>query len=424
MNKPIKFIVAGCLALLATASVQAGTVDLNNKNDGFPQPNTWNTQFWAARELALDNGLPIVAIYSSSGCPHCNSLKTACNDASLEAWLKQTGIVFIYSESGGTQEKTWVKGTAETDQSAAPNKSGDFPYVRIFWPAGGVDSCFSGRSNQIPASGKNLGVQFQNAISSKLAAYFNGGAIIVDPPAPVVPVIGDEWVRARKIYGTVRDGDLIVGRLELSLGKVSKSGNKKGQAKASAKLMGLDGKSKAFRAGYCTVNTETVVDLGAGSLHLVVSGNSFSGTVNGLQADTTVVTGGAAQDGGYQFSMDQISEFGGFPVLTQFLPTSDQPLNLTVASSRWKLAGKAVIKWDRVNQQFFASRAGNEAGMSFAYNVKTGFFKGSFKIYTSKKVGAKTSNAAKATGFFSATRGNGIVTVKRSVFNCLIKPAQ
>ena len=424
MNKLIKTLVLGCSTLLAAASAQAETVTMNNKNTGAPQPGTWNTQFMAARNYAVNNGLPIVASYSSSGCPHCNKLKNACNESGLQSWLSQTGIVFIYSESGPTSEKNWVKGTSATDKSAKPNSSGNFPYVRIFWPAGGVDSCFSGRSSQIPASGRTLADQFKNVISNNLGVFLGGGSIIVQPI--VEPVIGSEWAKSRKIYGVVRDDRLIVGRIELTLGKVSKSGSKKGQAKVSAKLMGLDGKSKSFRADYCAVDSQTDVSLSgaAGSLQVTVSGNSFSGLVNGMTADTAIVPGGNLPDGAYCFMMEGLSELDGYPVLTQFLPTEVTPLRFKVVNSKPKFDGKATIKWNRADQHFYASRVGNEAGMSLSYNKKTGLFKGTFKIYTSKKAGSKTSNSAKATGFVSAAGGNGVVTVKKASFTCEIFPAK
>lgn len=417
MNKITKFM-ALCGAVALSASALA--IDLNNVSNGPIKLGEWNSNFAAGKAYAEANGVPLFVFWSNPGCAKCNKMKTACNLADFVAWRQQQNIVFIISEGDAT-----VK-------SFAKNSSGHFPYMRLYWPAKGVDERFSGRAGEIPGSGSTLQGQLMSALEKLTAGAVGPHDPIqpVGPVGPIVPVIGDEWKRSRKLSAVVYDANgAIAGRLDVKADKVKTSGVYKGKAKLTVKLMGVDGKTKSFKSGYATVSKTSTASLSgaAGTASLKITGNQVEGTVNsvvyGACTVAAAVVGGTLADGPCVFSLESYPEdCEGFAVIkpTEFLPLAQE---FTVSSGRLLFPRKGSIKFDKKSGEFVMNSMDNPSGLKFSYKPATGFFKGSFAVYADKANGrgAKKKYTATVTGFVVDGIGEGVATVKKvGSYPCMV----
>lgn len=118
----------------------------------------WHADLEKARAYAEANGLPLVAVWSNGDyCTHCLKFEGAAAGDVFANWMKDSGIVFYfgavndgsYNYDGGTgpspDGKEGYHGTSfywcrNYNVGAMMN----WPYIRIYWPAGGVDSLYSG----------------------------------------------------------------------------------------------------------------------------------------------------------------------------------------------------------------------------------------------------------------------------------------
>ena len=134
-----------------------------------------------ARSYAEENGVPLLLFWSSNGCGQCNKMKTACNQADFVAWRKERKLIFVFSEND------------PVSKAFAKNPSLKFPYMRLYWPAGGVDEKFTGRTSTIPASGATLQEQLMNYVDGKLKDWMYDATIHVNGSTGLLiydPVIG------------------------------------------------------------------------------------------------------------------------------------------------------------------------------------------------------------------------------------------
>lgn len=123
---------AGIVAAALTFSVKAADVSLTTVS-----PGEWSSDFNATKSYADNYGYPMLVFWASPGCAYCSKMKKAVSTSTFLDWSKNKGILMVFSE-GDTTVKSFTK-----------NSSGNYPYMRLYWPAGNVDLKFTGRSGQM-----------------------------------------------------------------------------------------------------------------------------------------------------------------------------------------------------------------------------------------------------------------------------------
>lgn len=412
MKKTI-LIALAVVAFGFCRSLQA--VDIEGISSGDIVPGEWNSNFAAALSYAEKNGTPLLILWSNPGCAQCNKMKTACNTGTFVSWRREKQIVMVISE-GDRSSKSFAK-----------NSSGKYPYMRLYWPAGGVDSRFTGRSTTIPASGSTLEAQLINYLNSLLKNWtpgtsYEGG----DDPEEEDDTPGDEWKRARKIFGSINDdAGNVAGRLIVSAGKLNA---KKGIAKVKVQIQDLNGKlktlgSKDFKVkGTTTGNVSSII----GNAKISIKGSTLSGTVVYYDVSYEVSsrkTGGSIDDGTLYFMLkDPPEACQGNPVIagTDYLPV---PQSFVSKNSKWTFTRKGSLRYDSRNKVFVMSATDNPSGLKLSYTSSTGYFKGTFTVYTRRGERTIKRYAATVGGFMRAGAGYGQVTIRNAgVYECVISP--
>ena len=415
----MKSIMASCVigAGIIGAPLHATAVELANVSSGSLVLGEWNTNFANARSYAEANGIPLFAFWSNPGCGQCNRLKTACNTGTFVAWRKSKKIVMVFSE-GGTALKDFTR-----------NTSGKYPYCRIYWPAGDVDKKFSGRASTIPGVGNTLEAKLINCLDTYLAKWSGGGDPSpseprVDPVTPK-PTPGTEWNRARKLYGTMyTKSDTLAGTVLIYAGKISR-----GSSKLKVSVTDIYGKTKSSsqKSFTCDATTEGSIAGKFGTYKFSITKNQISGSITSGNSTYEVkpfAAGGTLSDGELYFSLlDYPEECQGNPVIfddtdSGYLP-NDQAF--TSKNSRWTFPRKGTLKYNRAMGEFVMSNTGNPSGLRLSYKSSTGFFKGSFIIYTARTETNIKQYKATVTGFMVGNEGAGVAVVKNvGEFACAI----
>ena len=409
---PLMAIVVGVIQTLSAAELA------NVSSLSTVVPGEWNSNFAACKSYAESKGVPMLVFWSAPGCAKCNQLKNACNTDTFANWRKAKGIVMAFSEGVGT-----VKNFAR-------NSSGQYPYLRLYWPAGNVDLRFTGRSTTIPANGATLEAKLMNCVDAYLKNWKPGSSSSeVNPPSgdddenPLVPVVGPEWKKARKIWGSITDADgNVAGRVLVSAAKVHA---RKGTAKVKLQIVNLLGKMKTIGYKDLTVNKTTKGYLSGsiGNGTVSIKGSTISGKVtyeNQTYTISSQPTGGALKDGGYIFALESApSECQGLPVLdgTKFLPMAQK---FTSTSSRWTFPAKGTPRYDSKTAAFVMSTTENPSQLKLAYTSSSGYFKGQFIVYA---VRGKTLKKYVATvgGYMVGTKCHGEATIRNvGSFPCAV----
>ena len=136
MKRRIAFFVC----LLACAAVYAGETSKLLKarlsSGSAAKAGVWLSNFSKAKNYAVDNGLPLIAVWSNGdSCGHCVTFESACNSSYFRKWMASSGMVFYFTHSGESQGAVggsifhWCR----------KNKNTSYPFVRIYWPDGKVD---------------------------------------------------------------------------------------------------------------------------------------------------------------------------------------------------------------------------------------------------------------------------------------------
>ena len=321
-----------------------------------------------------------------------------------------------------------------TAKAFARNSSGDYPYMRLYWPNGNVDLKFTGRTNTIRASGSTLQAQLMNYVDANIKAWISGGG---DPgsgtevtptptpgptPAPA-PADLSAWKKARYLYGSYYTSDgALAGRVLLTAGKI----NAKGASKIKVSVMGFDGRTKSLGQKAFTVagTTSGTLSNSTGTYAFSISGSQISGTLTrgGVTYEVKPVkTGGSLANGAFTFTLaDYPAACEGYPLIhgTDYLPLAQA---FTSASSRWSFARKGSLRYMSASGDFVMSATENPSGLKLSYKSANGFFKGSFTVYTQRNTKYIKRYTAKVAGFIVGDSGEGVVTINKvGTFACTI----
>lgn len=396
-------------------------------------PGEWTSSFSAAKTYAENQKVPLIVFFASAGCSHCNTIKEAINSAKFVQWRKSRKMIMVAVDDVAAV-KNFAKGASTWLQR---EKTGKFPYVRMYWPAGGVDCGFNGYPYAgIPGSGSEIEDKLINCFDKQLAKWISEGG---DPgsgsggdPTPTpdpTPTIGSEWKKARTLNGSfyAADGSL-AGRISVAAGKV----NAKGQASIKATITGFDGRNKTTKAARVSVDKTTSGTLTGtmGTYSFSITGSKISGTLTMGSVKYTVTdaaAGGYLPDGTLYFALEDYPETcEGYPIIqgTDYLPLS---LAFTTKASRWYFPAKKTLSYDRKTKKFTMKPTSNPAGLKLNYKYKTGYFTGNFTIYALRSPTATTAKryTAKVTGFMVGSSGEGIATINKvGTYPCSISATE
>lgn len=234
--------------------------------------------------------------------------------------------------------------------------------------------------------------------------------------------IPSEWQKARTLKGVARRALPVSldfqGVFELKCGKANK---KTKMAKVSAKLTGIDGKKKSYKAKSVDVTGDTVtVDFDG--LEITIDGDTFSGNdgLDGGIGVSSAEVGGALPDGEHVFSLASFDFDVPGEIQESLLPYEAA---FRSAGGKWKFAKNASVKWkkDRETKEYGlvvddSSDKTNLASLKLSYAPKTGIFKGSFKAYALEETNGKTKlrkYTVQVMGFVVDGEGCGQATCKR-----------
>ena len=394
-------------------------VEIENASSGAIVPGEWNTNFQAAKSYAEQNKIPLFLFWSNPGCAQCNKMKKACNTDTFVAWRRAKQIVMVISEGD------------RSSKQFAMNSSKKFPYMRLYWPAGSVDVRFTGRASSIRASGATLEAQLINYLDSLLTNWtpgtkYEGGGNSTESEEDLPP--GDEWKRARKLYASIKDAKgNVAGRLIVTAGKLNA---KKGNAKIKVQVLDLLGKMRTLGSKNFTVKGKTNVSVSGavGKADLSIKSSDLSGSVvlNGVTYEVyRRTTGGSIADGTLFFTLNTFpTECQGNPVIngTAFLPI---PQSFKSANSRWTFARKGTLRYDADKKTFVMSATDNPSDLKLTYKAQTGYFKGTFIVYTRRGEKAVKNYKATVGGYMLEGSGSGRVTIRNvGTYECSISPNQ
>jgi len=168
--------VAAALAASTYGGPTATLIKTRSSAKAEVVPGKWHAGFAACKKYALENQVPLIAVWSNGdACGHCVTFEEAVNTSTFKNWMKTSGCVFyfIYSGDGGDGKVdstvfSWIR-----------KKNTAYPLVRIYWPAGGVDIATVGDT----IDGKRNGATgAKNAI-----AYFKSKLKKFSPCDPKLP---------------------------------------------------------------------------------------------------------------------------------------------------------------------------------------------------------------------------------------------
>lgn len=138
-------LVAGAMASIGFAGPTSTLIATRRKASQSVVPGVWHAGFSKCKAYAKEHGVPLIAVWSNGdACGHCVMFETSCNNSTFKKWMKDSGCVFYFIYSGdhgdgniGSSVFHWIRN----------NKNTAYPFVRVWWPKGGVD---------IPTVGDNI----------------------------------------------------------------------------------------------------------------------------------------------------------------------------------------------------------------------------------------------------------------------------
>lgn len=124
------------------ANETANLVKTRTARSGAVVPGKWHAGYSKCLSYAKDHNVPLIAVWSNGqNCGHCISFASACNSSTFKNWMKTSGCVFFFVTPDDADSAAG-KAFAKTN-----NKTGVFPYVRVYWYVNGkkkVDVSVSG----------------------------------------------------------------------------------------------------------------------------------------------------------------------------------------------------------------------------------------------------------------------------------------
>lgn len=134
-----------------------------------PTLGKWSSGFSACKKYALDNNIPFIAVWSNGDkCGHCVMFETAVTHKTFKTWMAESKCIFWFGYYGDTSKDDKFEGTGFT--WVRNGKLTTYPFVRVYWKPGKVDTYKSGDDwIGSKSSGYNT---FINKLKSLLKSYY------------------------------------------------------------------------------------------------------------------------------------------------------------------------------------------------------------------------------------------------------------
>ncbi len=164
-----KLALAAALAMSALVAGAYGEKTVAHDTSGCT-PGVWTSDFDAALKYAQENNVPLLSYWGSESCGYCGRMKRrGINTAVFESWVKAHPIVLVFTDASDTATETDVKVFTR-----GTNKTGLFPYMRIYWLKSSgteVSACFSGRKGKMLGKGSNEAEQLIASLESVIGDW-------------------------------------------------------------------------------------------------------------------------------------------------------------------------------------------------------------------------------------------------------------
>lgn len=139
-------LLAAGLLLSVSASITDEVLAVRDGRGAAVRPGVWHADLNKARAYAEANGLPLVAVWSNGDeCAHCVAFENCIMSPAFRNWMVDSGIVFYFGVRPDPYDgQEGYHGTSFFWCCMNQNATMAWPYVRVYWPKGGVDQAHNG----------------------------------------------------------------------------------------------------------------------------------------------------------------------------------------------------------------------------------------------------------------------------------------
>ena len=96
-------------------------------------PAGWTDDFEAAKKQAAAENIPVLVFWANNGCSHCAATEVELCTKTFTNWQKKTQIYMVFACGGYPGP---AKDESAVAKEVARDKSGEFPYVGVYWGTG------------------------------------------------------------------------------------------------------------------------------------------------------------------------------------------------------------------------------------------------------------------------------------------------
>ena len=109
------------------------------------KPGQWHAGFTKVKKYAETNKIPLIAVWSNGdACGHCIMFEEVLMKKIFKNWMTTSGCVFWFGCSSDKTADDKFEGTGF--KFARNSKTTRYPFIRVYWKAGKVDSYSDGGS--------------------------------------------------------------------------------------------------------------------------------------------------------------------------------------------------------------------------------------------------------------------------------------
>ena len=216
MKMRFLLLLAG-LAVSASASITGDLLAIRAARTASVTPGVWHADLNKARDYAVANGRPLFAVWSNGdACAHCIAFEQCVMTAPFRNWMKDSGIVFYFGVNGDNTSdgQEGYHGKSFYWCCANRNASMNWPYVRVYWPKGGVDFTATGAWWNGEEQGKVMKCMFSDNRTDPANFIFPGDYNTFNPGGRriISKLVGDRTAAAAMpVGGGVADGGFFAG---------------------------------------------------------------------------------------------------------------------------------------------------------------------------------------------------------------------
>ncbi|MBO7684396.1 MAG: hypothetical protein J6T51_06700 [Kiritimatiellae bacterium] len=140
-----------CLAALAGLTVVAATDSVFENSKGAKIPynskgtvvrGEWTSQLDKTMKQAASEGVPVLVFWANNGCGHCAATEVELCTKTFTSWQKKYQIYMVFACGGYPGP---AKNESDVAKEVARDKSGEFPYIGVYWGTGSSNT-YKGKS--------------------------------------------------------------------------------------------------------------------------------------------------------------------------------------------------------------------------------------------------------------------------------------